>query len=39
LPFLVLFQFGFLYLGLMSILQQFRGDDLLVKSPQTAGWK
>jgi cellulose synthase/poly-beta-1,6-N-acetylglucosamine synthase-like glycosyltransferase len=39
LPFLILFQFGFLYLGLMSILQQFRGDDVLVKSPQTAGWK
>jgi cellulose synthase/poly-beta-1,6-N-acetylglucosamine synthase-like glycosyltransferase len=36
LPFLILFQFGFLYLGLMSILQQFRGDDLLVKSAQTA---
>jgi cellulose synthase/poly-beta-1,6-N-acetylglucosamine synthase-like glycosyltransferase len=39
LPFLILFQFGFLYLGLMSILQQFRGDDVLVKSPQTAGGK
>jgi cellulose synthase/poly-beta-1,6-N-acetylglucosamine synthase-like glycosyltransferase len=39
LPFLILFQFGFLYLGLMSVLQQFRGDDVLVKSPQTAGWK
>jgi len=39
LPFLILFQFGFLYLGLMSILQQFRGDDVLVKAPQTAGWK
>jgi cellulose synthase/poly-beta-1,6-N-acetylglucosamine synthase-like glycosyltransferase len=39
LPFLILFQFGFLYLGLMSILQQFRGADVLVKSPQTAGWK
>ena len=31
LPFLVLFQFGFLYMGLMSILQQFRGDDLASK--------
>ena len=39
LPFLMLFQFGFLYLGLMSILQQVRGDDVLVKSPQTAGWE
>ena len=39
LPFLVLFQFGFLYLGLTSILQQFKGDDVLAKAPQTAGWK
>jgi cellulose synthase/poly-beta-1,6-N-acetylglucosamine synthase-like glycosyltransferase len=39
LPFLMLFQFGFLYLGLTSILQQFRGDELAIKSPQTAGWK
>ena len=37
LPFLMLFQFGFLYLGLMSILQQLRGDDVLIKSAQTAG--
>ncbi|MCC7008698.1 MAG: glycosyltransferase family 2 protein [Acidobacteria bacterium] len=36
LPFLVLFQFGYLYMGLMSILQQFRGDDVLVKAPQAA---
>jgi cellulose synthase/poly-beta-1,6-N-acetylglucosamine synthase-like glycosyltransferase len=35
LPFLVLFQFGFLYTGLMSLLQQF-GDDLMVKAPQIA---
>ena len=35
LPFLVLFQFGFLYTGLTSFLQQF-GDDMLVKAPQTA---
>jgi hypothetical protein len=39
LPFLVLFQFGFLYMGLMSIVQQFRGDDLLMKAPQIAGGK
>jgi cellulose synthase/poly-beta-1,6-N-acetylglucosamine synthase-like glycosyltransferase len=39
LPFLILFQFGFLYLGLMSILQQFRDEAVLVKSPQTAGGK
>jgi hypothetical protein len=35
LPFLMLFQFGFLYTGLTSILQQF-GDDVLVKAPQIA---
>ena len=35
LPFLVLFQFGFLYTGVTSILQQF-GDDVLVKAPQIA---
>ena len=35
LPFLVLFQFGFLYTGLMSLLQQF-GDDVIVKAPQIA---
>jgi len=34
LPFLMLFQFGFLYTGLMSIFQTAGGDDLLVKSPQ-----
>ena len=39
LPFLVLFQFGFLYTGLLSILQQTRGNDLLVKAPQIAGGK
>jgi len=37
LPFLMLFQFGYLYMGLTSILQQLRGDDVLVKAPQTAG--
>jgi cellulose synthase/poly-beta-1,6-N-acetylglucosamine synthase-like glycosyltransferase len=39
LPFLVLFQFGYLYMGLTSIFQQFRDDDLLMKSPQIAGGK
>jgi len=39
LPFLVLFQVGFLYTGLMSLLQQFGGDDLLVKAPQIASGK
>ena len=37
LPFLVLFQFGYFYMGLMSIFQQFRGDDVLMKAPQIAG--
>jgi hypothetical protein len=37
LPFLLLFQFGFLYLGLTSIVQQIRGDGVLVKAPQIAG--
>ena len=36
LPFLMLFQFGFLYTGLMSIFQQAGGDDLLIKQPQIA---
>jgi cellulose synthase/poly-beta-1,6-N-acetylglucosamine synthase-like glycosyltransferase len=39
LPFLVLFQFGFLYTGLLSIFQQTGGDDLFVKAPQIAGGK
>jgi cellulose synthase/poly-beta-1,6-N-acetylglucosamine synthase-like glycosyltransferase len=39
LPFLVLFQFGYLYMGLMSIVQQVRGDDVLMKAPQIAGGK
>jgi cellulose synthase/poly-beta-1,6-N-acetylglucosamine synthase-like glycosyltransferase len=37
LPFLMLFQFGYLYMGFMSIVQQFRGDDVLMKAPQIAG--
>ena len=36
LPFLVLFQVGFLYTGLMSLFQQLRGDDLFIKSPEIA---
>jgi cellulose synthase/poly-beta-1,6-N-acetylglucosamine synthase-like glycosyltransferase len=39
LPFLLLFQVGFLYTGLMSIFQQAGGDDLLVKAPQIASGK
>ena len=38
LPFLMLFQFGFLYMGLLSIFQQIGGSDL-VTAPQTAGGK
>ena len=30
LPFLVLFQIGFLYTGLLSIVQQFAGDDVVL---------
>jgi len=39
LPFLMLFQFGYLYMGLVSIFQQFRSEDVLVKATETAGWK
>ncbi|HQX80521.1 MAG TPA: glycosyltransferase family 2 protein [Vicinamibacterales bacterium] len=35
LPFLLLFQFGFLYVGLTSILQQL-GDGVMVKAPKIA---
>src|SRR5262249_38433988 len=38
-PFLMLFQFGFLHMGLMSLVQQMGGDDLMVKAPQIAGGK
>ena len=36
LPFLMLFQVGFLYTGLLSIFQQFTGEDVLLKTPQVA---
>ena len=39
LPFLMLFQVGFLYAGLMSLFQQIGGDDLFVKAPQIARGK
>jgi hypothetical protein len=39
LPFLILFQFGYLYAGVMSLMQQAGGGDLLIKAPQTAGGK
>jgi hypothetical protein len=39
LPFLVLFQVGFLYTGLMSVFQQTTSGEVLVKAPQIAGGK
>ena len=32
LPFLVLFQIGFLYTGLLSIVQQFAGDGVVLET-------
>jgi cellulose synthase/poly-beta-1,6-N-acetylglucosamine synthase-like glycosyltransferase len=39
LPFLVLFQVGFLYTGLMSVVQQYAGDDSVVLNTQVASGK
>ena len=36
LPFLMLFQIGFLYTGLLSILQQFTGESVMLKTPEVA---
>ena len=36
LPFLMLFQIGFLYTGLLSILQQYTGDNVMLKAPEVA---
>jgi hypothetical protein len=36
LPFLMLFQVGFLYTGLLSILQQYTGDNVMLKAPEVA---
>jgi cellulose synthase/poly-beta-1,6-N-acetylglucosamine synthase-like glycosyltransferase len=36
LPFLMLFQIGFLYTGLLSIFQQFTGENVMLKSPEVA---
>src|SRR5262245_56563636 len=36
LPFLMLFQIGFLYTGLLSILQQFTGESEMVKAAEAA---
>jgi cellulose synthase/poly-beta-1,6-N-acetylglucosamine synthase-like glycosyltransferase len=38
-PFLVLFQVGFLYTGLLSVVQQYAGDDAVVLNTQVAGGK
>jgi len=38
LPFLVLFQAGFLYMGLLSVVQQYAGDGVVLKT-QVAGGK
>ena len=35
-PFLMLFQVGFLYTGLLSILQQFTGENVMLKTPEVA---
>jgi cellulose synthase/poly-beta-1,6-N-acetylglucosamine synthase-like glycosyltransferase len=36
LPFLMLFQIGFLYTGLLSIFQQFTGENVMLKTPEIA---
>ena len=36
LPFLMLFQVGFLYMGLLSIMQQFTGEDMMLTTPEVA---
>ena len=36
LPFLMLFQIGFLYTGVLSILQQYTGESVMLKTPEVA---
>jgi len=36
LPFLMLFQVGFLYTGLLSIMQQFTGENVMLTGPEVA---
>jgi cellulose synthase/poly-beta-1,6-N-acetylglucosamine synthase-like glycosyltransferase len=36
LPFLMLFQIGFLYTGLLSIFQQYTGEHVMLKTPEIA---
>jgi cellulose synthase/poly-beta-1,6-N-acetylglucosamine synthase-like glycosyltransferase len=38
-PFLVLFQVGFLYTGLLSVVQQYAGEESVVLNTQVAGGK
>jgi cellulose synthase/poly-beta-1,6-N-acetylglucosamine synthase-like glycosyltransferase len=38
-PFLVLFQVGFLYTGLLSVVQQYAGEEPVVLNTQVAGGK
>jgi hypothetical protein len=38
-PFLMLFQIGFLYTGLMSVIQQYAGDEPVVLNTQVASGK
>ena len=38
LPFLMLFQVGFLYMGVVSVVQQYAGDGVVLK-PAAAGGK
>ena len=35
LPFLMLFQIGFLYTGLLSIFQQYTGENVMLKTPES----
>jgi hypothetical protein len=37
LPFLVLFQVGFLYTGLLSIVQQYAGDPVVLNTQVASG--
>ena len=37
LPFLVLFQVGFLYTGLLSVVQQYAGDDVVGPATTSGG--
>jgi hypothetical protein len=38
-PFLVLFQVGFLYTGLLSVVQQYASEEPVVLNSQVAGGK